>query len=220
MTTPEENKFVRFEQGTAADLEQFISGILPYHLAGAFLGSAPSDTDLHFLSFRGAAIGDAGIQILVASPLFVSVDTLCIECCGLSDVGVQFLASSPYVTNLRKLYLCNRVGVVGIANEISDTGAMALAASPYLEQLKELDLWKTNVGDAGMEALILSPHLSHLSSVTAWETRLTKEGAARIKELSRQRWAHQKGATVIYSCTIHTNYDERVITYDDGDNYS
>ena len=223
---------MRFEQGANADLERFLSGLQPKHPlrvilegehwdaeAGRLLASAPAGMNFRFLSVRGAPFGDEGIALLAAAPMLASVQTLCLERCGITDAGVAQLAASPYVRELRQLFLCNRAGVeTGFPNTIGESGALALAMSPNLGRLEELDLWNTSVGDRGVETLIASPNLWRLSQLTVWATRLTEEGANRAKALVMEQWERTRdSARPRTICSIHTDYDERSISYsDDG----
>ncbi len=220
--------WLRFEAGTQADLEHFLNGALRHHPARValngeqwgpaacqILAAAPAGIDLRAVFLRGAPIGDPGIEILVGANVLDSVRSLSIERCGLTGRGVKALVKSTHLSELRELYLCNRVGIeTGPLNRIGDDEAVALAASPYLGQLEKLDLSNTQVGDQGLEAIVGSPQLSRLSSLTAWETRLTREGARRIKDLAKDRWERSRklNAAVTY-CWIFTDYDERIITY-------
>ena len=220
--------WLRFEGATQAGLEAFLSGApsnrpLRVLLAGEqwgpaacrILAAAPAGIDLRAVYLRGAPIGDQGLELLAGSPALDSVRSLGIERCGLTDLGLQALAKSAHVSELRELYLCNRVGIEsGSLNQISDDGAIALAASANLGRLEKLDLWNTQVGDRGLEAIVASPYLVQLSSLTAWETRLTQEGARRIKALAKERWEHnRKLATGAVYCWILSDYDERTIIY-------
>jgi Leucine Rich repeat len=225
----QDDPWLRFEAGTLADLELFLNGALGDHpvrviLAGEhwgpeacrILAAAPAGIDLRFVSLRGALIGDAGIEVLANARVLESLRSLGIERCGLTDRGVQALAKSPYLSKLSGLFLCNRAGIeTGPLNQIGDDGAVALAASPCLGRLEKLDLWNTHVGDQGLEAIVVSPQLARLSSLTAWETRLTQEGARRIKALAIERWERGRNLTSPPPyCSIFTDYDERIITYE------
>jgi hypothetical protein len=224
-----DDPWLRFEAGTLTDLELFLGAALRDHpvrvilegehwgpKACQILAAAPARIDLRVISIRGAPIGDLAIEVLANASVLASVRSLGIERCGLTDRGVRALASSPHLTKLGGLYLCNRAGVeTGPLNQIGDHGAMALAASPYLGQLEKLDLWNTGVGDQGLVAILASPHLTRLSSLTAWETRLTREGAQRLKALATERWERGRARTPpLPYCSIFTDYDERLITYE------
>ena len=220
----QDNTWLRFEQGSKAELELFLHSAVPNRpvrvilaeehwgaRACSLLAGARSGMDLQVLMLRGTAIGDDGIEVLAHSTVLASLRCLGVERCGLTDRGIQILAQSPHLSNLRELYLCNRAGIeTGLLNVIGDTGAMALAASLQLGHLEKLDLWNTGVGDHGFAAIVASPHLSRLSSVTAWGTRLTREGAQRFREVATERWENSKdkGQGVAY-CWIYTDYDER-----------
>lgn len=220
--------WLRFESGEEADLETFLTSANAEHPVRVVLsgeqwgtraceivaGSCP-EIDLRVVSLRGTCIGDAGINILASSTVLRSVRSLGVERCGLSSRGVERLAQCPSLHNLRELYLCNRAGIeTGRLNEIGDEGAIAIATSPHLSHLETLDLWHTSVGDQGFEAIATSPSLSRLSSVIAWETQLTQAGAHRIKAIAEEKRQREPGnAGGRRSCCIHTDYDERVITY-------
>ena len=50
--------------------------------------------------------------------------------------------------------------------------------------------------------------------MTAWGTRLTREGAGRVKALAEERWQRARAnAEPAISLWLHTDYDERLITY-------
>jgi len=222
------NSWLRFEGGSEADLVEFLAKAslrqpVRVILEGETWGSgackivagSPPGLDLRMVSLRGAPIGDAGIEILLSTPILAATQHLGIERCGLSDHDVELLAQSPLWINLRELSLCNRGGLeTGPLNVIGDAGALALAASPHLGGLENLDLWNTGVGDRGLEAIVASPYLARLSSITAWGTQLSREGADRVKALAREQWerreANTRGAAL---CWIHSDYDERTITY-------
>jgi hypothetical protein len=172
---------------------------------------------LQAISLRGAPIGDPGLELLLAAPALVSAHYLGIERCGITDRGVENLAKSPQVRCLRELSLCNRAGIeTGPLNVIHDEGALELAASPNLSQLQKLHLWNVEVGNQGFEALVASPYLAQLSSITAWGTRLTRAGLERVKAAAAEEWERRRvtdpGAI---NCWVHTDYDERVITYEE-----
>jgi len=220
--------WLRFESGEEADLAAFLKGADAEHpvrvvlrgeqwgtRACEILAGACPEIDLRVMYLRGTCIGDAGIDILTSSAVLKSVRSLGVERCGLSNRGVECLAQCPSLHNLRELYLCNRVGIeTGRLNEIGDGGAIALAASVHLSYLETLDLWHTSVGNQGLEAIVSSPYLAQLSSVIAWETQLTQEGSYRIKAMAKERRQREPGnAGGRMSCYIHTDYDERVITY-------
>jgi hypothetical protein len=220
--------WLRFEQGTEADLEIFLAGVLLGHpirliLTGDHWGpracriiaALRPGIDLRYVALRGTPIGDYGLESLINSTALASVRSLGVERCGLTDLGIQVLTKSPHLGHLRGLYLCNREGIAtGIPNDISDVGAMAVAASLHLGNLEDLDLWNTSVGDQGLEALVASPYLAQLASVTAWGTRLTREGADRVKAVAQETWERREEHTRrITPCSVYTDYDERTIRY-------
>ncbi len=225
--TPD-TSWLRFERGAETDLEQFLAEAptgqpIGLHLSGDTWGPRACELiafsraglDLRVIFLRGAPLGEGALGLLAGSAALASVRSLGIERCGLTDQGVIWLAQSPHVSGLRELYLCNREGIeTGPFNQIGDAGALALASSTRLGQLERLDLWNTGVGDAGLEALAGSAHLPRLSSLTAWKTRLTQEGLRRVKAAAAQQWERRKtivpGASY---CWVHTDYDERFITY-------
>ena len=225
----QDEPWLSFERGTEADLEQFVAKAPPGRpirlslageawgpRAGEIIAFARSGLDLRAVFVRGAPLGDDGLGALAGSPALASVRTLGVERCGLTDQGVRWLAQSPHVNGLRELYLCNREGLeTGPLNQIGDAGAVALAASPSLGQLETLDLWNTGVGDAGLEALVASAHLPRLSSLTAWKTCLTREGLSRVKAAAAKAYERRQvtlaGARY---CWVHSDYDERLITYE------
>jgi hypothetical protein len=224
----QDDAWLRFEAGTLADLELFLSAAPAGHplrvllngenwgpAACQILAATPLGIDLRALYLRGAPLGDTGIETLASARVLESLHSLAIERCGLTDLGVQALANSPHLSQLGGLFLCNRLGIeTGPLNQIGDAGALALAASPNLGRLEKLDLWNTQVGDRGLEAIVLSPQLTRLSSLTAWETRLTKEGARRLKDLAKERWERSRRLSPVSAyCWVYTDYDDRIITY-------
>jgi hypothetical protein len=212
---------------TEADLENFLNEAppdLPLRVsldgdhwdstAGHLLASRP-ELRFHTLFLRGMRLGDEGMKAMISSPAFASVTRLSVERCGITDRSVCALAQSPHAENLKELYLCNRQGIeTGLLNEMGDTGAKALANSPRLAQLVEIDLWNTGVSDAGVKALVTSPYLTSLSTLTVWGTRLTREGAAEVKDLADKRWKQREaeGERFPPFCWLHTDYDERTLT--------
>lgn len=227
--TPSDNSWLSFEGGTEADLEDFLAKA-PLHrpvrviLTGEEWGlrackivaASPAGIDLRMISLRGASIRDAGIESLLSTPVLAPAHYLGIERCGLTDRGVELLAQLPQVNSLRELSLCNRGGIeTGPLNVIGDAGARSLAASPRLSQLEKLNLWNTGVGDRGLAAIVTSPYLTRLSSITAWGTRLSREGASQVKALAQEQWESRTVNTLGAAlCWIHTDYDERIITYE------
>ncbi len=104
-------------------------------------------------------------------------------------------------------------------NQIRDNGGLALAGSPNLGRLETLDLAYTGVGDGSLEAMAASLHLSQLSTVDAWGTRLTREGTRHAQALAEERWRHaRESVEPVVHFWMHTDYDERIITYGDGTN--
>ena len=222
----------RFEQGTQTDLVTFLKQAVPHLPTRMFLSGpawgpeacrliadASPTLDLRVLFLRGTFVADRGVETLADAPVLATVYTLAIERCGLTDVGVAALARSAWLTGLRELYLCNRGGVKdGLMNEIGNAGMLALAASASLGQLQTLDLSNTNVGDEGLAALVTSPHLPRLGRVITWGTQLTATGAQRIKALALESWERRRrvDAGAIH-CYVHTDYDERYISYNEGE---
>jgi hypothetical protein len=207
-----------------AALREFLNGPAPDRPIGISFGgdqwgleacrllaAARPEFEFHNISFRGTGIGWEGLTALVESPVFASVRSLAAEQSGVANAGVAALAASSYVGNLKKLYLCNRTGVMtGSRNRIDDSTGLYLSTAPYLAALEELDLWNTDVGDEGLLSLFSPPGLPRLSTVTAWETRLTADGAERVKAAARQRWEETHAATgLIVWCAVHTDYDPR-----------
>lgn len=177
------------------------------------IGRLKPDLDLDFISFRGFAIGDVGIETLVKSAALGSVRYLALERCGITDAGVQDLVQSRAFGRLKNLSLCNRGGIeTGPLNIIGDAGAIALATCPNLPVLAEIDLWNTEVGDRGFEAI---SRLTELETVYAWGTKLTASGAKRIKDRAAEnsRVRDAAGLRPFRWTSYHTDFDDRLISW-------
>jgi hypothetical protein len=71
-------------------------------------------------------LGDAGVEVLAASPYLASLTDLDLSVNQIGDAGARALAASPYLAGLTTLDL--------YGNSIGDVGAQALAASPQLKE--------------------------------------------------------------------------------------
>ena len=92
--------WLSFEQGTAADLESFLSGVPLQRPARIMLigeqwglrachciAAARAGIDLRAVFLRGAPLGDQGIEMLANSAVLDATQCLSIERCGLTDAG-------------------------------------------------------------------------------------------------------------------------------------
>jgi uncharacterized protein (TIGR02996 family) len=114
------------------------------------------------LDLRYGALGDAGIERLVASPLLDGVRALHLQRNGITEHGARMLAASPKLAMLETLDL--RFNPLGAA------GAGALAASPHLGRLARLVVYPDDIGEAGVRALAASPRLP-LATRRYWSAR-------------------------------------------------
>lgn len=90
-------------------------------------------------------LGDAGLEILIASPMFAHVESLELPLHGIGDRGAAMLAGSPQGKRLRRLDLRG--------NSIGDDGARALMNGTYTRNLVHLGLADTLISDDMADAL-------------------------------------------------------------------
>ena len=182
---------------------------------GETLAAIPEEIDVRFLCIRGTDLGIPCWTALARSPVMRSVQTLCLESCGLTDAATTLLFNSQPLPKLKSLHLCNREGIpAGRLNRLTDQTALTLANSTMLPNLHELDLWNTAVGDLGWDAIANSPHLAKLDSAYAWGTQLTAACAQKIKlESHLRRINTPRRDPPLSMCWYHTDYDERTITW-------
>lgn len=90
-------------------------------------------------------LGDAGLEILLASPMFAHVESLELPLHGIGDHGAAMLAGSRQGERLRRLDLRG--------NSIGDDGARALMSGTYTRTLAHLGLADTLISDGMADAL-------------------------------------------------------------------
>jgi hypothetical protein len=90
-------------------------------------------------------LGDAGLKILIASPMFARLERLTLPLHGIGDRGAASLASSPHGKRLRYLELR--------ANAIGDDGVRALMKGAYTGKLEHLGLADMPISDDVADAL-------------------------------------------------------------------
>lgn len=93
----------------------------------------------------GDVLGDAGLRILVSSPMFAHIQQLALPMHDIGDHGIAALAASPHSSNLKQLDLRG--------NRIGDAGAQALMAGAHTRGLMHLDLSGTLISQEMAGAL-------------------------------------------------------------------
>ncbi len=156
------------------------------------LGESPHAQGLHRLSLPFGGIGRAGVQALVATPLFPRLRELDLQNSDYADLAGPAFALALRDFNgpcaLQKLNLCsNRMGPRDVENlaacaalasltsldvsqcsdgrEFRQSGMQALARSPYLAGLRELRLAQTEPTARGVRELVTSTTLTNLRSL-------------------------------------------------------
>jgi uncharacterized protein (TIGR02996 family) len=150
------------------------------------------------LEISGFAL-DRRLPVLLRSPAFGRLSSLCLARSHLRDEGARILAESSHFSALTTLDLAgNQVGPEGLQmlaasphfagltvlrlgfNGVRDAGARGLAASPYMMRLVELDLRKNGVGGPGIQALVESANLAHLTTLDLSENYVGLESVRSL----------------------------------------
>jgi uncharacterized protein (TIGR02996 family) len=128
--------------------------------------------------------GDAGLAVLLASPLFRRLRHLEIDSSGISDEGIARLARSPTVANLRSLI----VGGTGAWTNgvfpplLTAASVRSLAESSHLGGLHRLSLPAVPLGDEEAVLLAQSSGLSGLRELGASDKALGARGKRALRE--------------------------------------
>jgi uncharacterized protein (TIGR02996 family) len=109
------------------------------------LVESPVMAHLPDLSVGGCKFGNAGAEVLAATPGARRLRRLSLTRNQIGDRGAQALAESPHLADLRCLDL--------VGNRIGDTGAEALAAAPGWDHLEHLDVALNRIGREGKAVL-------------------------------------------------------------------
>jgi uncharacterized protein (TIGR02996 family) len=134
---------------------------------------------LHTLRLKGNPIGDAGLGILLTSPLLPRLlarsPLLDFRDNGLGPNSALGLAASPHLARCRTLDLTE--------NDIGDRGFAALAASSNLGCLRSLRLGRNQISDVGVRAARhrLPILLAGLRSLDLSGNRLTRHGLGLLQ---------------------------------------
>jgi hypothetical protein len=115
---------------------------------------------LRHLNMNCNRFSSAGIEALVNSPQFGTVEILDLSSGRFGDESVRALVRSPHLGNLRRLDLSG-----GFLALMGPDGAKALAACPLLTGLVSLEVWHNKIQSAGTMALAESPYLGGLKEL-------------------------------------------------------
>src|SRR5262245_10995066 len=129
---------------------------------------------LRSLSLSRAQFGDAGLELLIASPALPQLDRLDLANNHLNAGRAAVLARAGGLVSLKVLTLS--------ANPVGNAGA-ALFTSPHLTGLKVLDLSYCQVGDEALRTLLdNSPHADGLNFLNLTGSPASAEMKQAVKD--------------------------------------
>ena len=161
-------------------------------------------TRLEALDLGFTDLGDKGLQVLAASPVFAPLRSLQINDNGhLGLPGMRAIADSPHLTSLVELDVGgNGLSAVALQplfegppgdrlsrlvlteNRLGDAGVAALVASPAFARMaqrdRSLNLRRVEMGPAGARALAASPALQFVESLDLEGNMLGDAGLAAL----------------------------------------
>lgn len=156
--------------------------------------------DLRTLVLPGCGIGEDGIDDLVTSKAWRSLDTLRLDHNPLEDTGALALVQAPPM-HLRTLSLADTaLGEVGLRavlgapgfdelrwldlsnNGIGTPGAIAIAKATAVERLETLSLRNNPLSNEGIAAIATSPRLGAVRSLSLSRTGLGPDGVRALAE--------------------------------------
>ncbi len=109
---------------------------------------------LRQLNLQSCGVGNTGIQVILAVPLWQRLESLILWNNGITDRGLIQIAQCKPPAKLRALELRR--------NAIGDAGLIALAASPVLAAFEELHLEHNRIEEAGVQKLAESAYVGDL----------------------------------------------------------